>query len=173
MILISLTLNIILSIANFYFYYKLEKMGEEMRLLNEKVLSPVVVEESIHLSNEIILGSVISVVLVLILFKGVSFVGDTSVYKIAKVVDKNVSHLIDYFSKPESHISFIDKSTGYDVSLKMCGDSCTILFRSSKSAEYFDLKSLISLSDMVAKSVVEAAEVISSGPTDAAVAFFS
>ena len=83
--------------------------------------------------------------------------GDTATYKVIKFFDKKISSYMDYFVSPETTMSFVEKSTGYQAVVKTSGENCEIMFRSSEVGEYLSLRNILSLSENI---ITENYEVI-------------
>lgn len=192
MLLIALLPTLILGLINIHLYSVILDLQAKVLLLENNsiildlqskvvllekkiVYEPIsAVEKSSPLNFELILIGVVSIVLLIVVFKGVNFVGDTATYKVIKLFDKKISSFMDYFISPESTMSFVEKSTGYQAVVKTSGENCEIMFRSSEVGEYLSLKKIIEFSD---KIITENYEVIDAScqiaDTVAADKFFS
>lgn len=168
MIHFSISLNILLILSNVYLFNKLSELHELVKKL-EIIATPPVNVENPYPCVEIVIVTFFSILLVFAVCRGVNFVGDTSAYKLVKLVDSKTSSIINYFSKSENNISFIEKSTGYHVNLKTCGDVCDVLFKPLNSCEYVSLKTLIEASEIVTESI----DIASVGPCVDSIAFFN
>ena len=56
----------------------------------------------------------------------INTISESSVCKIIKLVDQNVSNSLDYFFTPKTVMKFVEKSSGLNIEIEIHGDICIL-----------------------------------------------
>lgn len=124
---ILISLNVLLITLSSYILFLYLTLTKNV---NQKKTVEILTETNIDTSNDqttkIVLVILSLIIVSYIGYSVTSYMSDTALFKVAKVIDKGLTKTIDYIFPPETVMTFVEKSSGLDVIIEINGEHCII-----------------------------------------------